>query len=87
MAGQISGIELGRFSARIGRFSARAVGVEEIAPLSKRFVEFVEFVEMQIVDFEAVSTLSTISTKSTSGKKTLAFRYLYYLPINIICKL
>ena len=69
---------------------ARAVGVCEITPLSKRLVEFVEsveFVETQTADFEQVIPLSTNSTKSTSGKKTGAFRYLYYLPINIICKL
>ena len=79
-----------RFSLAYSQPSARAVGVCEITPLSKRLVEFVEsveFVETQTADFEQVIPLSTNSTNSTSGKKTGAFRYLYYLPINIICKL
>jgi len=101
--GQISAIELTRFSARIDAIfasswlslgkadastafslaysqpSARAVGVCEITPLSKRLVEFVEsveFVETQTADFEQVIPLSTNSTNSTNGKKTDAVCYI-----------
>ena len=78
--GQISAIDLTRFSARIYAIQARAVGGVEITSLSKRlleFVESVEFVETQTADFEQVIPLSTNSTNSTNEKKTGAFRYLY----------
>ena len=71
---------------QFSQFSARAVGVCEITPLSKRLVEFVEsveFVETQTADFEQVIPFSTNSTNSTNGKKTGAFRYIIILVITL----
>ncbi len=84
--GQISAIDLTRFSARIDAIQQRAVGGVEITSLSKRLVEFVEsveFVETQTADFEQVIPFSTNSTNSTNGKKTGAFRYIIILVITL----